>query len=597
MERILSSRDVLNAAWSLDALGLSLRDQRLIEAAQLRRLGIQTGVIAVFSTIAIPVIISAYIRLYGFEVSRYVLFWWVAAGIFNLSWVAVVYRFRSFHAQTQADILERSKKWLVILTPIIAANSGFLLATFDASFDGTASQVADVVLFFLVMLVAMSAMLFVIAPIPTLAMAVIVLMSLPLFVKLTMNMPLIGGHMVILVALTYAGYVGLILMSFRGFLEEQLSLIGQRRQSEDIALLLGDFEAQASDWLWEADAEGTLTYVPRRMVAASRGMAQIQMNIAELPEIPWQENVASAIRTGEPFRGLEFSLLTSSGRRWWSLSGARTDVGWRGVGSDVTVRHAQLAALEDAKADAEAALRTKDAFISQMSHEIRTPLNAIVGFAGLLERGQAGSIADPVVLEYLADIRRSGEELNEEFAKIIEFADIAATRPLPEAEAVPTCEIVREAIAAKREMVRKHAVTITTVCDQSIPVRANRDLLVGVLCHLLDNAIRFSHEGGKIEVRVERDASKVSIAISDNGIGMDEAELERARKPFAQVEEGLTRRYRGVGLGLSLAEAKTKLLNGSLKITSRKAKGTTVRIELPVERRRHLPREQGRPAA
>jgi two-component system, cell cycle sensor histidine kinase DivJ len=103
-----------------------------------------------------------------------------------------------------------------------------------------------------------------------------------------------------------------------------------------------------------------------------------------------------------------------------------------------------------------------------------------------------------------------------------------------------------------------------------------------VLINLLSNAIKFSHEGGIVTVAMKRQGTHLSIAVTDQGIGMDAAALARIGEPFFQVQDGLSRRYEGTGLGLSIVKGLVDLHEGTLKAMSVPGEGTTITVLLPL---------------
>jgi two-component system, cell cycle sensor histidine kinase DivJ len=103
-----------------------------------------------------------------------------------------------------------------------------------------------------------------------------------------------------------------------------------------------------------------------------------------------------------------------------------------------------------------------------------------------------------------------------------------------------------------------------------------------ILINLLSNAIKFSHEGGTVTVALKRQGVHLSIAVTDNGIGMDSDSLARIGEPFFQVQDGLSRRYEGTGLGLSIVKGLVDLHDGTLRAMSVPGQGTTVTVLLPL---------------
>lgn len=117
------------------------------------------------------------------------------------------------------------------------------------------------------------------------------------------------------------------------------------------------------------------------------------------------------------------------------------------------------------------------------------------------------------------------------------------------------------------------------------PLRVDRRLINQVLINLLSNAVKFAPRGGRAEIFAVRAADgAIEIAVRDNGIGMTEQSAARLGEPFVQVDEGLSRRYEGTGLGFSIAKGLAELHGGLLRVVSALGEGTTVTLRLPPER-------------
>ncbi|MBI4343674.1 MAG: ATP-binding protein, partial [Candidatus Omnitrophica bacterium] len=136
-----------------------------------------------------------------------------------------------------------------------------------------------------------------------------------------------------------------------------------------------------------------------------------------------------------------------------------------------------------------------------------------------------------------------------------------------------------EAVAAKAA-----ARGITIACqlpDEPLVLDMDRVRGVAALQHLLDNAVKFNHDGGRVEVELSGAPATVRLAIRDTGIGIPSQELEKVFQPFYQVDQRLNRAYEGAGIGLTLAKRYIELHGGTLTLSSSMGQGTTIHIELP----------------
>jgi signal transduction histidine kinase len=146
--------------------------------------------------------------------------------------------------------------------------------------------------------------------------------------------------------------------------------------------------------------------------------------------------------------------------------------------------------------------------------------------------------------------------------------------------------VVRASTLLVSERAANHKIELGVSFGNPIPqVRADRVRLKQILINLLSNAVKFTPPHGEIHVRVERNAEGgMSVIVRDTGIGMAPEQIPRIQQPFVQLEDVLTKRYEGTGLGVPLALAMTKLHGGSLGFESRPGIGTTVTLTLPPER-------------
>ena len=234
------------------------------------------------------------------------------------------------------------------------------------------------------------------------------------------------------------------------------------------------------------------------------------------------------------------------------------------------------------KLRAEAASRSKTAFLAHLSHDIRTPLNHIIGFAEMMAHQTYGPLGDERYLSYVDGIRASGERLLGYFGAILELAELEGGRKALRQEAVTIDALVQG-------LVRRHrlgAARAGVVLEGGMPSRAQ---IIGdpfaierMLANILDNALRFTPAGGKVTVAAHAAEDGIVLEVTDTGIGMDDARLEMIRQPFAFGDAALTRQQSAVGLGIAISRAIAELSGGHMAIDSRPGLGTTVAISLPL---------------
>lgn len=254
------------------------------------------------------------------------------------------------------------------------------------------------------------------------------------------------------------------------------------------------------------------------------------------------------------------------------------------IGRDVTQERARTAELTEALALAEKNSEAKSQFLAAISHELRTPLNAIIGFSDVLDQEFFGGFANPRQKEYVGLIRQSGGHLLSVVNGLLDVAKIEAGRYELHMEAFS----IEEALLAAGEVIRPEADAKGLALDlrlgrcRGAEIVADRRACHQILLNLLSNAVKFTDQG-VVTLAGDMTDGMLAIAVSDTGIGIAAHEIGRLGQPFTQLSSGLSRRYQGTGLGLSLVKGLGDLHHGSMEIASELGRGTVVTVRIPLD--------------
>jgi PAS domain S-box-containing protein len=240
-----------------------------------------------------------------------------------------------------------------------------------------------------------------------------------------------------------------------------------------------------------------------------------------------------------------------------------------------------LASEQAARAEAERANRLKDEFLATLSHELRTPLNAIVGWSQLLRLGRS----DPAELaEGLEAIERSAKAQSQLIADLLDVSRITSGKLRLELHPLDPVSLVEAALAAVMPAAAAKSIRIDKQLEGNVgPISGDSSRLQQVIWNLLNNAVKFTPRGGRIEVTLRRASGQAEITISDTGTGIKPELLPHLFERFRQGDASTTRDHGGLGLGLAIAKHLTEMHGGTIGAHSDgEGQGSTFTVRLPI---------------
>jgi PAS domain S-box-containing protein len=258
------------------------------------------------------------------------------------------------------------------------------------------------------------------------------------------------------------------------------------------------------------------------------------------------------------------------------------------IHQDVTDRkHAEeersrlLAAEREARASAEAANRTKDEFLATLSHELRTPLNAILGWSQLL---RMGGVQGEEFQHALETIERNGRAQARLVDDLLDLSRIITGKLKLEAQVVDLPTIVDAALDSVRPTAEARGVRLLPVLDShATPVKGDANRLQQIAWNLLTNAVKFTPQGGRVEVYLTRVDDRAELVVNDTGAGISPEFLPYVFDRLRQADSSSTRRHGGLGLGLAIVRHLVELHGGDVRANSAGlGHGATFTVSLPL---------------
>ncbi len=250
--------------------------------------------------------------------------------------------------------------------------------------------------------------------------------------------------------------------------------------------------------------------------------------------------------------------------------------------SALAIQNARLfREIADKSRQLETASRHKSEFLANMSHELRTPLNAIIGFSEVLAERMFGEINDKQA-EYLQDILESGRHLLSLINDILDLSKIEAGHMGLEPADYHLPGLIENALILVRERASRRGITLGRTLDERLGiVHGDERKVKQVLLNLLSNALKFTPEGGRVDVAAVLHDAMAQVSVTDTGVGIAPADQEAVFEEFRQVGAA-EKKAEGTGLGLALSRKFVELHGGTIWVESEPGRGSTFTFTLPL---------------
>lgn len=223
----------------------------------------------------------------------------------------------------------------------------------------------------------------------------------------------------------------------------------------------------------------------------------------------------------------------------------------------------------------------KSNFIANISHELRTPLTHIKGYLDILSDGGLGPLTNAQA-EALNVLNRAEARLERLIEDLIQFSLASRGELSLNLKDTEIDKLIAIAVDRSMHKAQTQGVQLNSILPGKLPnIHADEDKIGWVLLQLLDNALKFTPQGGKVVVKASHENDLVNIAIMDTGIGIPEDRLQEIFEPFHQLDSAATRRFAGTGLGLAMVRRIIEAHGSQIKVQSVQGKGSRFEFSLP----------------
>ena len=231
--------------------------------------------------------------------------------------------------------------------------------------------------------------------------------------------------------------------------------------------------------------------------------------------------------------------------------------------------------------------RLKDEFFALVSHELRTPLTSIIGYLELVLDDDEELSEE--ARRFLEVVERNAKRLLRLVGDMLFVAQVEAGRLTLESSAVDLDRVAAESVEAARPAAERAGVALTLDAEPVRPILGDRDRLGQMLDNLISNALKFTPDGGTVNVTMTSAPEGASVEVSDTGMGIPDAEQQQLFERFFRASSATSNAVPGAGLGLTIVKTIVEAHGGTVRLTSTEGTGTTVHVDLPYDRVEAIP--------
>lgn len=355
---------------------------------------------------------------------------------------------------------------------------------------------------------------------------------------------------------------------------------------------LGGLWESAPDMIFCLTPEGRFSYANQaaRRLLGRGGQELARMRLADLvgPEDRAQaEELSAQLTSGRPFAGRQLRVRGEGGQSLIleisalpMVAEGRPLAGTVAIARDVTEPREAEAATREACEELRSLERLKENFMAVLSHELKTPLTPLRVYLEVLLAGKAGPLSSQQREFLQICLKRLEDELTL-IGNLLDFSRLGREGGRLRLEELDLRQVVGRAVDLTGYEARRRGVSVENRLPERIAFLGDREKLSQVFINLLSNAIKFNRPGGQVTVESRQHGAALEVSVTDSGIGIPEEELERIFVHFYQVDKGLTRKFEGTGIGLSVARSLAQLHGGDIMVESRVGEGSTFTVVLP----------------